>query len=1003
MLKIPNVKCPMKPKPFFRLVTLFFIVSLTFFSSANNIRFSVGLNQQENENVSTDDSALDMVLINNKINVLKVYGLPHTAPSFSNFKYSFKVLTNAEFNAQKPTDALPFDVGFVAADGTINVSAPTTEAQKTVFKDINKAAVYYLCQSYMYFFYQTKGLPLLFKVGFPAYEAGLDPTDTTIKEAINKYGGSFSSFDLLNNSTTFVANSGWTIACAFGEFMNIYKNWGYPMIINVTASSFDAAPGWFMTDNLKGLLDDYNRYIYARFLEADETLRIKLIKETEHFRIYTRQREADVNFPYLPNSLENAYVEFSTNYNTKAYGKLSVFTLSGCADPAIEAIPCDPNSTVLGGTAWSSGTHFGCYSTADQLKDVNSMGRHELAHAFQGFMPIGEITQWLGEGFAFFSDAGPFNADYSNMNMEPGFWKHMLISSLERGTTFFGHRPTYEDTKIYPGYETDYGYKYLGWYLNDFIYRKGGYTAVKDVQLGDLAGYKKMGYSSGQAFMDDFYYDFDVRVQNIPMLTLKTPVVDRELSSPPVGISWTPLKADVKLNVLVSIDNKTSWTEVASKTTQTSSTWNAGTYTGKFFLKFMAPDNLNLETVFGPFYLIDPTTVSLKVPNGGEYLVAGDTTRVQWDTTIIPKIKLEYSENNGTSWNTIETNITGSASFYKWLVPAKAASQYKVRISDASNAAKSDLSENVFTVLESNSICGPYVYDKNTLLLLHFDNDLANRAYASGDATGTVDNLQSDATRTAAFGNTLRTPAPVSVKHTPNLNLSGDWTIEAWVKLTSANTANNMYILTKPGDSDAYAANYSLEINPWWGNVFHGFYFSGAGARIGKSLQTVRPGEWYHVAYIRDTKNSEIRMIIRDKNRTKIAEDFLKYTVNTTYVNSKDLLIGSGLDGYIDELRISNVVRSFITLDAEKGMAYQQVNVYPNPTSGRLVIESGYIQQEFSVTLIDAAGKTVSQYNKLSGSVNTLDISSFSPGMYYLQFVNDKTVSLKKIILNNQK
>lgn len=854
---------------------------------------------------------LDMNVINNKINALKVNGLPYATPSFSAFQHLFKILTNPEFEAQKPADSLPFDCGFVSVDGTINISEPTTDEQKAVFKDFSKVAVYYLCQSYMYFFYQTKGLPLLFKVGFPAYETGLNVTDADIKTAITKYGGSFESFDVLNYPGSFVANNGIGVAIAFAEFMKVFKNWGFPFVLSISANAFDVAPWWHTTDNLTGLLDDFNRYLYARFLEPDENLRVKLIQETENFRIYSRQTDANINFPELPNALEAAYKEYSTNYSVKASVKLSAFTLSGCTDAVIEGVSCDPATSHIGGTAWSSGLHFGCAADKQIVPDAIALSRHELAHAFQGFLPIGATTQWLIEGFAFFSDGGPMRADFSDPVYGEAFWKKTGITSLEQGTKFFGHRPTYEDTKVYPGYETDYGYKYLGYFLNDFIYRKGGYLTVKEVQLGDLEGYKKMGYSSGQAFMDDFYYDFDVRVQNIPMITLKTPAADKEFTTSPVSISWTPLKADVKLNVLISTDNKTSWTEVASKTTQTSSTWNAGIYTGSFFLKFVAPDNLNLEAVFGPFYLNDPTTVSLKFPNGGEYLVAGDTTRVQWDYTNIPKIKLEYSENNGTSWNTIETNINSSATFYKWLVPAKAASQYKVRISDASNAAKSDVSEKSFTVLEPNPIGGPYVFDRNTILLMHFDNGLENRAYGSGDANGNTDNVQLETTRTVTFGKTLRTSSPVTVKHTPNLNLSGDWTIEAWVKFNSFNPNYGMMIVTKPGDSDSYQSNYTLEINPWWGNVFHGFYFSEADSRVGCSTFGPQLNEWYHVAFIRDTKKSEIRVVVHDKNRIKVWGNTTKYTAITTLLNNNDLILGQSLDGFIDELRISNVVRNF--------------------------------------------------------------------------------------------
>lgn len=845
-----------------------------------------------------DQTGINMTLVQNKINVLKVHILHFTTPAFTNFKYSFKKITEAEYEAQKPSDALPFDVGFVATDGTINVSEPTTTAQKETFKDINQAALYYLCQSYLYFFYQTREMPLLFRVGFPAFEAGLNIPDATVKTAINSYGGTLASFDLLNNSNTIVSNNGFAVAYAFGEFMNIYKNWGYPVIISINSSGFDLAQGWWSAKSNDDLLADFNRYLNIRFLETDEKLRVKLYKETEHFKFYTRENDG-INFPSFTDVLEPAYSEYTAAFNVKAYEKLTFFTLPECIDAQIEGIEC--GNRLTSGTAWSSGLHSSCAVTIDQLPYFIYQNRHELGHAFQGLMPQGQVTAWLNEGFASFVAAGPMPAVITSVQRQQG------IEAIKAATEYFGHRPTYEETKVYPS--PDYGYYTLGYFLNDFIYRKGGYQALKEVQMGDLEGYQKLGYSSSQAFLDDFYFDFDVRVQNIPMLTLKAPITDNYLTSPQVNISWTPFKADVKLNVLISTNDKAKWTEVVSKTTQTSCCWNAGTSTGKFFLKFIAPDNLNVEAVFGPFYLTDPTTVSLKFPNDGVYLVAGDTTLLQWENTIIPKIQLEYSDDNGTNWNTIETNVNSSTSCYKWLVPTKAASQCKVRISDATNAAKNDVCK--FTVLESNPIGGPYLYDKNTLLLMHFDNNLANRAYASGDAIGTVENVQSDALRTTSFGNTLRTSSPVIIKHTPNLNLSGDWTIEAWVKLKSFDANNDMYILSKPGDSNAYESNYSLEINPWWGNVFHGFYFSGSNSRIGCSTYGPNLNEWYHIAYIRDTKKSEIRVIVHDNNCKMIWKNTTKYSTTATLLNSSDVIIGQGMDGYIDEVRISNVVRNF--------------------------------------------------------------------------------------------
>ncbi|MEA4852566.1 MAG: LamG-like jellyroll fold domain-containing protein [Paludibacter sp.] len=944
-------------------------------------------------------AGIDTIPIHNMINVLRVTNKAWNTPDFSTFNYAFNVLTSGEYSTQKPFDALPFDCGFVSANGTINISAPTTAAQLAVFKDINKAAVYYLCQAYMYYFYQTSGLPLLLKVGFPAYESSLDPSDAVIKTAVNAYGGTFPSFDVLNNPTTFVANNGWTIAYAFGEFMNAYKNWGYPMIINVTANSFDAYPGWFNTDNLKGLLDDFNRYAYARFLETNETLRIKLIQETEHFRIYTRQHEVDVNFPYLPNSLENAYQEFSTNYDTKAYGKLSVYTLSGCSDAVIEGIACDPNSTVLGGTAWPSGIHFGCYASVDQLKDVNSMGRHELAHAFQGFMPMGDGTQWLGEGFAFFSDAGPFNADYSNMGLGTGFWKQMLISSLERGTKFFGHRPTYEDTKIYPGYETDYGYKYLGWYLCDFIYRKGGYKALKNVMLGDLAGYQKIGYASGQAIMDALYFDFEVRLQNRSVATLITPRMNADETSSSVKISWAPLSSTIKLNVAVSTDNGTNWTTIVTNTTDTVCSWNDGNYVGKFLIKLSTPEVFDYQTTYGPFNKIDLGKPLINFPIGNEFLIAGDTVNISWANTTLSNLKFEFSGNNGTNWSTINSSVPSSVLNYKWIVPWTISNQCKIRVSDAANSTNNDLSDNNFTILAPNMIGGPYLFDKNTIALLHFDNDLNNRSHLSGNGIGLETNIVNDATLSSMLGNCYKTSSVISIPHHSNLSLTGDWTIEAWVKPTSFHPNANMYILTKPGDSNAYASNYSVEINPWWGNVFHGFYFSDASSRNGVSNYSLTLNQWYHISFIRDTKASELQILIHDKDRKLVAQQSNSYIGATTFLNSKDLLIGSGIDGYIDEVRISNVVRSFASTDVDSPVENKLLSVYPNPSKGlvKLHLQPDALNSELYIT--NTAGQIVFKMKITFITDFSIDLSSVSKGIYFIHIGGDGKQSQKSKLI----
>lgn len=96
------------------------------------------------------------------------------------------------------------------------------------------------------------------------------------------------------------------------------------------------------------------------------------------------------------------------------------------------------------------------------------------------------------------------------------------------------------------------------------------------------------------------------------------------------------------------------------------------------------------------------TRLTLVDPNGGERLVAAQTHTISWQSEgPIDDVLIEYSTNNGFDWVPIGTVVnTGS---YPWLVPTVTSGQCLVRISDASNLAVSDTSDDVFTIF----VCQP--------------------------------------------------------------------------------------------------------------------------------------------------------------------------------------------------------------------------------------------------------------------------------------------------------
>jgi hypothetical protein len=321
----------------------------------------------------------------------------------------------------------------------------------------------------------------------------------------------------------------------------------------------------------------------------------------------------------------------------------------------------------------------------------------------------------------------------------------------------------------------------------------------------------------------------------------------------------------------------------------------------------------------------------------------------------------------------------------------------KIMITDVSDASNYDECDKTFRIVKPDAVGGPYLFDKNTIALLHFDNNLNNRSTLSGNGVGNSQNIVSDPGLLSDLGNCLNTISPVAIPHSTSLNLTGDWTIEAWVKFTSFSN-NLMYLLYKPGDSDPYQSNYSLEVNPSWGNVFFGYYFSALNSRIGTISLSPPLNEWIHVAFTRDIKNSKISVILHDKNRKLLNSASNTFTGTTTYLNAQDLIIGQGISGFIDEVRISNIVRDFTASTPEKGIKVtfkrpadwgaSGVNLWAWTTSGNLFATwpgtsmtdagNGWFSYTFDETV-----KNVNVIFSKNGTPQTIDILGVTQSTCY--------------------
>lgn len=92
----------------------------------------------------------------------------------------------------------------------------------------------------------------------------------------------------------------------------------------------------------------------------------------------------------------------------------------------------------------------------------------------------------------------------------------------------------------------------------------------------------------------------------------------------------------------------------------------------------------NIPSASQSYYLVYdfiPTGITLKNPATGTAVAANDALNVYWDASDDANtFTLEYSDNNGTSWNVIDNNIPSGSKFYTWNVPNISTAQALLRL-----------------------------------------------------------------------------------------------------------------------------------------------------------------------------------------------------------------------------------------------------------------------------------------------------------------------------------
>jgi len=107
------------------------------------------------------------------------------------------------------------------------------------------------------------------------------------------------------------------------------------------------------------------------------------------------------------------------------------------------------------------------------------------------------------------------------------------------------------------------------------------------------------------------------------------------------------------------------------------------------------------NTMVRPFEIVSSTSGSLKLlnPNNTAIFRSGETVTIQWSHSgSIANARIDFSPDDGATWQTVVTNVTPSSGSYAWTVPPIATRSGRIRISDRENSMTSDQNDLPFTI-----------------------------------------------------------------------------------------------------------------------------------------------------------------------------------------------------------------------------------------------------------------------------------------------------------------
>lgn len=169
-------------------------------------------------------------------------------------------------------------------------------------------------------------------------------------------------------------------------------------------------------------------------------------------------------------------------------------------------------------------------------------------------------------------------------------------------------------------------------------------------------------------------------------------------------IRWSSDGIIGTVKIEYSIDNIT-WHEIINSTENDGhfywSVPDANSATCKVRITSNEDSNIN-DSSDDYFTIIPLPKINILAPNGYEKLMVDSTYNIIWTSeNISDSVTIEYSLNNGTNWNTIDSN-TNNDGIFEWTIPNDTSTYCLIRIFEFGDELLADTSDDCFIIQFNN-------------------------------------------------------------------------------------------------------------------------------------------------------------------------------------------------------------------------------------------------------------------------------------------------------------